>query len=147
MMGYHVAHGSKNKIFIDRKDIYGFTNSVVSEYNVKTGSIFSNVSDLSGGNVQKMIVGREFMQDNKLLIIEDPTRGIDIGAIEFIWNKIEELAASGVAILMVSHELNEVMEVSDRILVMNSGKLYDAGKYGELTEEQIGVLMMGGQKE
>ena len=147
MMGYHVAHSSKNKIFIDRKDIYGFTNSVVSEYNVKTGSIFSNVSDLSGGNVQKMIVGREFMQDNKLLIIEDPTRGIDIGAIEFIWNKIEELAASGVAILMVSHELNEVMEVSDRILVMNSGKLYDAGKYGELTEEQIGVLMMGGQKE
>ena len=64
-----------------------------------------------------------------------------------IIDKIEELAASGVAILMVSHELNEVMEVSDRILVMNSGKLYDAGKYGELTEEQIGVLMMGGQKE
>lgn len=147
MMGYHVAHGFKSKIFIDRKQVYGFTDSVVSEYNVKTGSIFSNVSDLSGGNVQKMIVGREFMQDNKLLIIEDPTRGIDIGAIEFIWSKIEELAASGVAILMVSHELNEVMEVSDRILVMNGGRLFDAGKHGELTEEQIGVLMMGGQKQ
>ncbi len=146
MMGYHVAHEFGNKIFIDRKQVYGFTEDVVSNYNVKVGSIFSNVSDLSGGNVQKMIVGREFMQDNVLLIIEDPTRGIDIGAIEFIWSKIEELASSGVAILMVSHELNEVMEVSDRILVMNGGELFDAGKHGELNEEQIGVLMMGGQK-
>lgn len=147
MMGYHVTSASGSGIFIDRKQVYGFTDSVVAEYNVKTGSIFSNVSDLSGGNVQKLIVGREFMQDNKLLIIEDPTRGIDIGAIEFIWSKIEELAASGVAILMVSHELSEVMEVSDRILVMNGGRLFDAGKHGELTEEQIGVLMMGGQKQ
>lgn len=147
MMGYHVAHGFHPNWLIDHKQIFTFTNEVVQEFSVKTGSVFSNVSELSGGNVQKMIVGREFLQNNRLLIIEDPTRGIDIGAIEFIWKKIEELSASGVAILMVSHELNEVMEVSDRLFVMNNGKLLDAGKHGELNEEQIGVLMMGGQKD
>lgn len=145
MMGYHVAHGFKSSWLIDHNQIYGFTENVISNYSVKAGSVFSSVSELSGGNVQKLIVGREFLQKNSLLIIEDPTRGIDIGAIEFIWKKIEELSASGVAILMVSHELNEVMEVSDRILVMNNGCLFDAGLHGEKSEEQIGMLMMGGQ--
>ena len=147
MMGYHIAHGFPHKSIIDRAQIYGFTKDVVENYAVKAGSIFANVGSLSGGNIQKLIVGREFSQDNRLLIIEDPTRGIDIGAIEFIWKKIEALAATGVAILMVSHELNEVMEVSDRILVMNNGNLYDGGLHGEKTEEQIGVLMMGGQEQ
>ena len=91
-----------------------------------------------------MIVGREFSQKNSLLIIEDPTRGIDIGAIEFIWKKIVEIAASGVGILLISHELNEIMELSDRILVMYDGRLFDGGKSKELSEEEIGFLMMGG---
>lgn len=146
MMGYYIAHPFKKKLLIDHKTVFSFTEQVVQDFNVKTTSINSTVSALSGGNVQKLIVGREFSQGSTLLIIEDPTRGIDIGAIEFIWKKIEELAASGVAILMVSHELNEVMEVSDRIFVMNSGHLIDAGMHGEKTEEQIGMLMLGGQQ-
>ena len=97
--------------------------------------------------MQKLIVGREFDQDNKLLIIVDPTRGIDIGAIEFIWKKIIAMAAEGAAILLVSHELNEVMELSDRILVMYDGNLCDAGKAGEATEEEIGLLMMKGKSD
>lgn len=145
MMGYYVAHPFKHKQIIDHKNIYAFTNQVIRDFQVKATSILSTVSELSGGNIQKLIVGREFSQDDKLLIMEDPTRGIDIGAIEFIWRKIEELAATGVAVLMVSHELNEVMEVSDRIFVMNNGELIDAGKHGEKTEEQIGLLMLGGQ--
>lgn len=144
-MGYHVTHGFHPKWLIRHRQIYAFTQKVIESYSVKTDSIFSTASALSGGNVQKMIVGREFLQERSLLIIEDPTRGIDVGSIEFIWKKIEELSASGVAILMVSHELNEVMEVSDRILVMNGGQLLDGGKHGELNEEQIGILMMGGQ--
>lgn len=145
MMGYHVAHGFKKSWLIDHKEIFDFTQQVVDNYSVKAGSIHSIVSELSGGNVQKLIVGREFMQDNKLLIIEDPTRGIDIGAIEFIWEKIQQLSAQGVSVLMVSHELNEVMELSDRIMVMYDGKLIEAGLHGEKTEEEIGILMMGGQ--
>ena len=145
MMGYYVAHPFRHKQIIDHEKVYGFTNRVIKDFQVKAASIFATVSELSGGNVQKLIVGREFSQDDRLLIVEDPTRGIDIGAIEFIWKKIEELAASGVAVLMVSHELNEVMEVSDRIFVMNHGELIDAGRHGERTEEQIGLLMLGGQ--
>lgn len=144
IMGYHIVHGFKNKWLIDRRQAEEFSQQIVDDFRVKTPSLYTTIGSLSGGNVQKVIVGREFSQDNKLLIMEDPTRGIDIGAIEFIWKKIEELAASGTAVLLISQELNEVMEVSDRIKVIYDGKLYDGGEHGELNETQIGVLMAGG---
>lgn len=145
IMGYHIATGFKSKLFIDKKKALEFTNLIIREYDVKAQSANVKIKTLSGGNIQKLIVGREFLQDNKLLIIEDPTRGIDIGAIEFIWKKIEELANKGAAILLISHELGEVMEVSDRIMVMYEEKLYDGGKHGAMTEAQIGLLMTGGE--
>jgi len=145
IMGYHIAHGFKNKIFLDHNEINSFTNNIVEQFNVKIQSIDDKVKTLSGGNIQKLIVGREFIQNNKLLIIEDPTRGIDVGAIEFIWERIIEIAQSGVAILLISHELNEVMQLSDRIMVMYDGMLQYGGCCGELNEEQIGILMLGGE--
>ena len=144
IMGYHIVKGFKSRRFIDKKQALEFTEKIVREFQVKASSPNDRVRTLSGGNIQKLIVGREFLQDNKLLIIEDPTRGIDIGAIEFIWRKIEELADRGTAVLLVSHELSEVMEVSDRILVMYDGRLYDGGRHGEKTETEIGLLMAGG---
>jgi ABC-type uncharacterized transport system ATPase subunit len=147
IMGYHIAHGFKNKVFLDHKEITKFTDRVVDQYDVRLQNINDKVKSLSGGNIQKLIVGREFIQENKLLIVEDPTRGIDVGAIEFIWKKIIELAASGVGILLVSHELNEAMQLSDRLLVIYDGKLVDAGRYNELNEKQIGLLMLGGHNE
>ena len=145
IMGYHIAHGFKNKFFLDRREIGEFTDRVVRSYAVKAGSIQNRVKNLSGGNIQKLIVGREFIQDNKLLIIEDPTRGIDVGAIEFIWQKIIEMAQEGTAVLVVSHELNEVLQLSDRVEVIFDGRLSDGGSYGEHTPEEIGILMMGGK--
>lgn len=144
VMGYHIAKGFSNHILLDRRQALSFTERIMKEFNVKASSPNLKIKTLSGGNIQKLIVGREFLQDNSLLIIEDPTRGIDIGAIEFIWKKIERLAAAGTAILLVSHELNEIMEVSDRILVMYDGRLYDGGVHGEKTETEIGLLMTGG---
>lgn len=144
IMGYHIAHGFKNRVMLDYNEINRFTDAVISEYTVKTPNRNAVVKTLSGGNIQKLIVGREFSQRNRLLIIEDPTRGIDIGAIEFIWKKILKIAASGVSILLVSHELSEVMELSDHILVMYNGELFDGGETGKLTEDEIGYLMMGG---
>lgn len=93
--------------------------------------------------MQKLIVGRESIQNNKLLLIEDPTRGIDVGAIEFVWAKLLDIAKSGVAILLVSHELNEVMQLPDRIKVIYNGELFDGGKYKEKTDKEIGLLMLG----
>lgn len=145
IMGYHIAHGFKNRFLLDRREIGAFTERVVSSYAVKAGSIQNKVKNLSGGNIQKLIVGREFIQDNKLLIIEDPTRGIDVGAIEFIWQKIIEMAQEGTAVLVVSHELNEVLQLSDRVEVIFDGKLSDGGTYQEHTPEEIGILMTGGK--
>ena len=144
IMGYHVAHGFKNHYLLDHKEIKTFTEDVVKEYQVKTRGIQEKVRNLSGGNIQKLIVGREFIQKNKLLIIEDPTRGIDVGAIEFIWEKIIRLSKAGVAVLVVSHELNEVLQLSDRVQVVFDGKISDGGAYQEHTPEEIGILMMGG---
>ena len=144
IMGYHIVKGFGNRYLLNRKQALSFTNHIIQDFHVKASSPNLKIQTLSGGNIQKLIVGREFLQDNRLLIIEDPTRGIDIGAIEFIWKKIESLASAGAAILLVSHELNEVMEVSDRILVMYDGQLYDGGVHGQKTETEIGLLMAGG---
>lgn len=144
IMGYHIAHGFHSKFWLDRKAIDGFTDRVVEAFNVKRQKNTDKVRSLSGGNIQKLVVGREFMQENKLLIVEDPTRGIDVGAIEFIWEKIIDLAAKGAAVLLVSHELNEVLQLSDRILVIYNGEISDGGQNGQYTEEQIGCLMLGG---
>ncbi|MCI8474252.1 MAG: ABC transporter ATP-binding protein [Oscillospiraceae bacterium] len=144
IMGYHIAHGFRSKFWLDHKAIDAFTDSIVEEFRVKRQKNTDKVRSLSGGNIQKLVVGRECLQKNKLLIVEDPTRGIDVGAIEFIWEKIIDLAAQGVAVLLVSHELNEILQLSDRILVAYSGELADGGRNGEYTEEQIGYLMLGG---
>lgn len=144
IMGYHRGKGPGNRFLLKRKQAMAFTEQIIREFKVKASSPGLKIQTLSGGNIQKLIVGREFLQENRLFIIEDPTRGIDIGAIEFIWKKIESMAASGASVLLVSHELHEVMEVSDRILVMYDGKLYDAGKHGEKSETEIGLLMTGG---
>ena len=144
IMGYHIVHGFKSKIFLDRKEISHFTNEIVDNYSVKVQDIDDKVKSLSGGNIQKLIVGREFSQDYKFLVVEDPTRGIDIGAIEFVWKKIIEIAASGVAVLLISHELNEVMQLSDRVMVLYNGMLLNGGLHGQLNENEIGLLMTRG---
>ncbi len=145
IMGYHIAHGFSSKWLLNHREIEAFTDRIVDQFMVKRQKNSDKVRTLSGGNIQKLVVGREFLQENKLLIIEDPTRGIDVGAIEFIWSKIIELAASGVGILIVSHELNEVLQLSDRVLVIYNGEISDGGRYREYTEEQIGLLMLGGK--
>ena len=145
IMGYHVAHGFKSKVFLNRQEVEDFSNQVIDEFHVKCQGLNDKLRSLSGGNIQKLIVGRESIQNNKLLIVEDPTRGIDVGAIEFVWSKLLEIAKSGMAVLLVSHELNEVMQLSDRILVIYNGELSDGGRYQELTDKEIGLLMLGGE--
>ena len=144
IMGYHIAHGFSSKFFLNKNEVNSFTSDVISMFNVKAQSNNDKLKTLSGGNIQKLIVGRESIQDNKLLLIEDPTRGIDVGAIEFVWAKLLDIAKSGVAILLVSHELNEVMQLSDEIKVIYNGELFDGGGYGEKTDKEIGLLMLGG---
>lgn len=148
IMGYHVAHRFRNPLLVNKKEAEDFTREVVEQFQVKTQDIHDKMGTLSGGNIQKAIVGREFLQDNDLLIIEDPTRGIDVGAIEFIWQKIIDIAGKGVSVLLVSHELGEVMELSDRILVMYNGEIVgNLENTPDLDEKTIGLYMLGGKRD
>lgn len=144
IMGYHLQHCRKHHILLDYKQANDFARKVINDYAVKTEGTKNRVGSLSGGNIQKLIVGREFSQDCEFLLIEDPTRGIDVGAIEFIWQKIIDIADQGTSVLLISHELSEVMELSDRILVLYGGRIVAELENKNLTEQQVGLFMLGG---
>jgi simple sugar transport system ATP-binding protein len=119
---------------------------LVEEYDVRTPGINVLVSTLSGGNQQKVIVAREFDRDVKLVIASQPTRGIDVGSIEYIHSRIIEERDSGAAVLIVSSELDEITALSDRILVMYEGRI--AGEFdGSASTTEIGLAMLGGAGE
>lgn len=119
---------------------------LVDEYDVRTPGVDVLVSNLSGGNQQKVIVAREFDRDVALVIASQPTRGIDVGSIEYIHSRIVEERDLGAAVLIVSSELDEVMALSDRILVMYDGEI--AGEFdGSATATEIGLAMLGSGDE
>jgi simple sugar transport system ATP-binding protein len=119
---------------------------LVEEYDVRTPSVDVLVSTLSGGNQQKVIVAREFDRDVKLVVASQPTRGIDVGSIEYVHARIVEERDHGAAVLIVSSELDEVMALSDRILVMFDGRI--AGEFDDsATSIEIGLAMLGGGGE
>ena len=121
---------------------------LVEEYDVRTPSTDTLVANLSGGNQQKVIVAREFDREVKLVIASQPTRGIDVGSIEYIHSRIVEERDEGAAVLIVSSELDEITALSDRILVMYEGKI--AGEFDSTASTtDIGMAMLGsaGDKE
>ncbi|UQZ88265.1 ABC transporter ATP-binding protein [Deltaproteobacteria bacterium Smac51] len=138
----------KSGAFLSSKKIEALSDELIREFNIRCKSRNQSVGMLSGGNMQKVVVAREFSADPEILIANQPTRGIDVGANEFIWKKIVEKRDAGKAILLVSADLNEVLELSDSILVMCEGELVayfeDAKK---VTEEELGLYMLGLKKQ
>ena len=126
-----------------RDRIDSHANDVVATFDVRTPSVDTPADSLSGGNKQKLIVGREFSDDIDLLIAAQPTRGIDIGAIEFIWRRIRDRRDQGTAVLLVSAELDEVLALSDRVAVMYEGRIVATIDPRQSTREEIGLLMAG----
>lgn len=127
----------------DEQAINEHCTRLVAEFDVRTPSIHVPASSLSGGNQQKLIVAREFTRPLKLLIASQPTRGIDVGSIEFIHNQIVKKRDEGVAVLLVSAELDEILSLADRIAVMYHGEIVATVKNGELSREELGLLMAG----
>jgi len=120
---------------------------LVDEYDVRTASIGSPVRTLSGGNKQKVIAAREFSQNAKFLVAAQPTRGIDVGSIEFVHQQLVDQRDDGIAVLLVSAELDEIMSLSDRIGVIYQGRLVAVGKAEDFTRNQIGQLMASGSTD
>ncbi len=128
---------------INEEAINSHAEELVAKFDVRTPSVLALGRNLSGGNQQKMVVAREFSRPIQLLIAAQPTRGIDVGSIEFIHNQIVEKRDENVAVLVVSSELDEIMALSDRIAVMYKGEIIDIVPRAEATREGLGLLMAG----
>jgi general nucleoside transport system ATP-binding protein len=139
------AHG----IVIDAAAIDQNAQRLIKEFDVRTPSTMTPASSLSGGNQQKVVVGREFSRPIKLLIASQPTRGLDVGSIEFIHKSIIRKRDEGIAVLLISAELDEILALSDRIAVMFKGNIIATVPAAEATREGLGLLMAGvvGERE
>ena len=134
-------------IFLNRPEMQAHARMLISKFAVKTPGLGTPLKNLSGGNIQKLIMARELSRQPKVLIAAQPTRGVDIGASEYIRQRLLEQRANGVAILLISEDLDEIQELSDRIAVMFEGRIVGLVKRGEATPEDIGLLMAGATKE
>lgn len=140
---YYKQPISKNGV-IDYKKVNEFARQIIEQYDVRSGEgEMSLARSLSGGNQQKAIIGREVERNPDLLIAALPTRGLDVGAIEFIHRRLIEQRDKGKAVLLISFELDEVMNVSDQIAVIYDGYIIDTVKPHETTEQELGLLMAG----
>ena len=134
--------------FLKRKEIRDYANKLIEEHDVRSGQGPITIARaMSGGNQQKAIIGREIDRDPKLLIAVQPTRGVDIGAIEMIHKQLIKQRDEGKAVLLVSLELDEVMDVPDRILVVYEGELVGEFKPDEVTMEELGLYMTGAKRQ
>ncbi len=131
-------------IFLDDEAIQKRVGEIIEHFDVRPPNAELPAKALSGGNQQKLIIGREFHVNPKLLLVSQPTRGVDIGAIEFIHRKLVELRDSGCAVLLVSAELEEVTSLADRLLIIHEGKIVGEVDPKVATLEEIGLLMTRG---
>lgn len=139
---YYLEPFAKNVIIQEDKVLQN-AEKIIENFDVRTPSALIPVGSLSGGNQQKVIVGREFSRSIKFLVASQPTRGLDVGSIEYIHTRLLEKREDGCAILLVSTELDEVMKLSDRIAVMFEGEVIAIVDAEGATKEQIGLLMAG----
>ncbi|HUG47322.1 MAG TPA: ABC transporter ATP-binding protein [Candidatus Limnocylindria bacterium] len=132
---------------LDREVMVARSEERVREFDVRTPSVFNSVANLSGGNQQKVIVAREFSRELKLLVAVQPTRGLDVGSIEYIHRRIVQKRDEGTAVLIISTELDEVVALGDRIAVMYKGRVVGILTPEEATFARLGLLMGGAHPE
>jgi len=133
-----------NGIFINKKRVEEVSEEGIKNYQIKCENAAQKVEMLSGGNMQKVVVARETRKSPSLLVANQPTRGVDIGAIEFIHKKIVDLSCDKTAVLLVSSDLSEVFRLADKIIVFYAGKIVaKITNVSEITEEELGLYMLG----
>ncbi len=128
---------------VDWPETRRYAESVISQFDVRTGGAASAAESLSGGNLQKFVVGREILQNPTVLVVNQPTWGVDAAAAAFIRQSLLDLAASGAAVLVVSQDLDELLEISTSIAVLHDGELSHAQSISEVTRNDLGMLMGG----
>ena len=139
----------KRGLFVDKGVAGKLADKAVETYDIKTPTIMKMVAELSGGNQQKVILGRWTSEavKTKLLILDEPTKGIDVGTKAEIYQKVCDLASQGIAVLFISSELTEVINLADRIVVMRGGSISGELPRAEATEENVLTLAMADEKK
>jgi ABC-type dipeptide/oligopeptide/nickel transport system ATPase subunit len=135
--------GSRLRLQLDRTAIRDLARASIERFDIRPPSCDLKTANFSGGNQQKIVIAREMERDPEVLLVGQPTRGVDIGAIEFIHRQIVDLRDRGKAILLVSVELDEIQALSDRIIVMFDGRISGERLAGETDERELGLLMAG----
>jgi ABC-type uncharacterized transport system ATPase subunit len=147
ILGVHYRPPVSSGVFLNSSVIEKRTREIIENFDVRPPNPELAAKSLSGGNQQKLIIGREFELNPKLLLVSQPTRGVDIGAIEFIHRKLIALRDAGSAILLVSAELEEVTALADRLLVIHKGEFVGEVDPKTVSTEEIGLMMTGGRRE
>ena len=142
LQSYYHEPFSKNGI-LNYGEIDRYAKQLIEEYDVRTTSEKAPAASLSGGNQQKAIIAREVDRDPDLLIVSQPTRGLDVGAIEYIHKRLVEQRNKQKGVLLVSFELDEILNVSDRIAVIHAGEIVGIVDPKETSENELGLLMAG----
>ena len=148
VLGYHdsvPAIKSRRGISMNLAGIAAHSEELVGQFDIRTPGVHVPAGNLSGGNQQKVILAREFSREPEFLLVTQPTRGLDVGAIEYIHSRILEMRDKGVAVLMISLELEEIFSLSDRIKVMFEGRLVKEFLPEETDEKEVGLYMTGGK--
>jgi ABC-type uncharacterized transport system ATPase subunit len=130
-------------IELQESKIIHTAEQLAEQFDIRTPSVYLPASSLSGGNQQKVIVAREFSRPIQVLIASQPTRGLDVGSIEYIHNRIIQKRDEGTAVLLVSSELDEIVALADRIAVMYRGQIMEIVEAAEVDKEYLGLLMTG----
>lgn len=146
LMGYEDTEEFSKRGILNSSKIFSHASELISKFRVKADSPEQKIKELSGGNAQKLIVAREMSMETPLIIACEPTRGIDIGAIEFIHDQLVEKRNGGDSVLLVSSELSEIMSLSDRIYVIYEGEIVGEFARGSIDEKRLGLLMVGGKE-
>jgi simple sugar transport system ATP-binding protein len=146
ILGYHDRPIYQRGWLLDRRAIRAECEKKMAQHDVRPPLPGQRIGAFSGGNQQKLVLAREIEADPCVLLVGQPTRGVDIGAIEFIHRKLVALRDAGKALLIVSVELDEILGLADRILVMHGGEIVGELAQAEATEEKLGLLMAGVQE-
>jgi general nucleoside transport system ATP-binding protein len=143
LLGLQRSRDFNRSGLVDSRQLARAATVAVRDYDVRPPDLDLPAGKLSGGNQQKLIVAREFYRQPRLLIAAQPTRGVDVGAIEFIHQRIVRARDEGAGVLLVSSELDEILTLSDRILVMYEGRIVAEFARNQVTEQELGLRMGG----
>jgi simple sugar transport system ATP-binding protein len=132
---------------LDLAEASTYSDKLIEDYSIDTPSKDTLARNLSGGNQQRLVVAREFSREPKLIIAAQPTRGLDVGATEYVRRKLLEMRDQGCAVLLLSADLDEIWAISDRIAVIYEGRIVATRDPKETSEQELGLLMAGGRDD